>query len=94
LLHYIHQRGVRILTANGNTLTDSGDLFCKIKRQIAYAFHQHESARLMPGCTSATLQAFDLHFLWNRNQTSVAETGAPALYLSDGFRLYAMCLQN
>jgi DNA invertase Pin-like site-specific DNA recombinase len=41
------QRGVRVLTANGDDLTDSGDPSRKMMRQIAGAFHEYEKARLV-----------------------------------------------
>src|SRR4051794_24903605 len=41
------QRGVRVLTANGDDLTDSSDPSRKMMRQIAGAFHQYEKARLV-----------------------------------------------
>jgi DNA invertase Pin-like site-specific DNA recombinase len=40
-------RGVRILTANGDDLTDSSDPSRVMMRQIAGAFHQYEKARLV-----------------------------------------------
>ena len=41
------QRGVRVLTANGDDLTDSTDPSRKMMRQIAGAFHEYEKARLV-----------------------------------------------
>ena len=41
------QRGVRVLTANGDDLTDSSDPTRKMMRQIAGAFHEYEKARLV-----------------------------------------------
>ena len=41
------QRGVRVLTANGDDLTDSTDPRRKMMRQIAGAFHEYEKARLV-----------------------------------------------
>ena len=41
------QRGVRVLTANGDDLTDSSDPSRKMMRQIAGAFHEYEKARLV-----------------------------------------------
>src|SRR6516225_7710569 len=41
------RRGVRILTANGDDLTDSSDPSRKMMRQIAGAFHEYEKARLV-----------------------------------------------
>src|SRR5882672_1795465 len=41
------KRGVRVLTANGDDLTDSSDPSRKMMRQIAGAFHQYEKARLV-----------------------------------------------
>lgn len=40
-------RGVRVLTANGDDLTDSSDPSRVMRRQIAGAFHQYEKARLV-----------------------------------------------
>jgi DNA invertase Pin-like site-specific DNA recombinase len=40
-------RGVRVLTANGDDLTDSSDPSPKMMRQIAGAFHEYEKARLV-----------------------------------------------
>ena len=40
------QRGVRVLTANGDDLTDSTDPSRKMMRQIAGAFAEYEKARL------------------------------------------------
>jgi DNA invertase Pin-like site-specific DNA recombinase len=40
-------RGVRVLTANGDDLTDSTDPSRKMMRQIAGAFHEYEKARLV-----------------------------------------------
>lgn len=40
-------RGVRVLTANGDDLTDSTDPSRVMMRQIAGAFHQYEKARLV-----------------------------------------------
>ena len=42
------RRSVRVLTANGDDLTDSTDPSRKMMRQIAGAFHEYEKARL--GC--------------------------------------------
>ena len=41
------QRGVRVLTSNGDDLTDSSDPSRKMMRQIAGAFHEYEKARLV-----------------------------------------------
>jgi DNA invertase Pin-like site-specific DNA recombinase len=41
------ERGVRVLTANGDDLTDSTDPSRKMMRQIAGAFHEYEKARLV-----------------------------------------------
>ena len=41
------RRGVRVLTANGDDLTDSSDPSRKMMRQIAGAFHEYEKARLV-----------------------------------------------
>ena len=41
------QRGVRVLTANGDDLTDTSDPSRVMMRQIAGAFHQYEKARLV-----------------------------------------------
>src|SRR4029077_20119819 len=41
------QRGVRVLTANGDELTDSSDPSRKMMRQIAGAFAEYEKARLI-----------------------------------------------
>jgi DNA invertase Pin-like site-specific DNA recombinase len=38
---------VRVLTANGDDLTDSSDPSRKMMRQIAGAFHEYEKARLV-----------------------------------------------
>lgn len=40
-------RGVRVLTANGDDLTDNTDPSRTMMRQIAGAFHQYEKARLV-----------------------------------------------
>jgi DNA invertase Pin-like site-specific DNA recombinase len=40
-------RGVRVLTANGDDLTDDSDPSRVMMRQIAGAFHQYEKARLV-----------------------------------------------
>lgn len=40
-------RGVRVLTSNGDDLTDSTDPSRVMMRQIAGAFHQYEKARLV-----------------------------------------------
>ena len=41
------KRGVRVLTANGDDLTDSSDPSRKMMRQIAGAFDEYEKARLV-----------------------------------------------
>jgi len=41
------QRDVRVLTANGDDLTDTSDPSRVMMRQIAGAFHQYEKARLV-----------------------------------------------
>jgi DNA invertase Pin-like site-specific DNA recombinase len=41
------KRGVRVLTANGDDLTDSGDPSRKMMRQIAGAFSEYEKTRLV-----------------------------------------------
>jgi DNA invertase Pin-like site-specific DNA recombinase len=41
------RRGVGVLTANGDDLTDSSDPSRKMMRQIAGAFHEYEKARLV-----------------------------------------------
>src|SRR3954454_1476214 len=41
------KRGVRVLTANGDDLTDSSDPSRKMMRQIAGAFAEYEKARLI-----------------------------------------------
>jgi DNA invertase Pin-like site-specific DNA recombinase len=41
------QRGVRVLTASGDDLTNSDDPSRKMMRQIAGAFHEYEKARLV-----------------------------------------------
>jgi DNA invertase Pin-like site-specific DNA recombinase len=41
------RRGVHVLTANGDDLTDSTDPSRKMMRQIAGAFHEYEKARLV-----------------------------------------------
>jgi hypothetical protein len=41
------QRGVRVLTANGDDLTDTSDPSRVMMRQIAGAFAQYEKARLV-----------------------------------------------
>jgi DNA invertase Pin-like site-specific DNA recombinase len=46
-------RGVRVLTANGDELTDSSDPSRVMMRQIAGAFHQYEKARLVAKLRSA-----------------------------------------
>jgi DNA invertase Pin-like site-specific DNA recombinase len=46
-------RGVRVLTANGDDLTDSSDPSRVMMRQIAGAFHQYEKARLVAKLKSA-----------------------------------------
>ena len=38
---------MRVLTANGDDLTDSSDPSRKMMRQIAGAFHEYEKARLV-----------------------------------------------
>ena len=40
------KRGVRVLTANGDDLTDSSDPSRKMMRQIAGSFAEYEKARL------------------------------------------------
>jgi DNA invertase Pin-like site-specific DNA recombinase len=40
-------RGVRVLTASGDDLTDSSDPSRVMMRQVAGAFHQYEKARLV-----------------------------------------------
>jgi DNA invertase Pin-like site-specific DNA recombinase len=40
-------RGVRVLTANGDDLTDDSDPSRVMMRQIAGAFHRYEKARLV-----------------------------------------------
>ena len=42
------KRGVRLLTASGDDLTDSNDLGCKMMRQVAGAFMEYEK-----GCQTA-----------------------------------------
>ena len=46
------QRRVRVLTANGDDLTDSSDPSRKMMRQIAGAFHEYERARLVANSRS------------------------------------------
>jgi DNA invertase Pin-like site-specific DNA recombinase len=46
-------RGVRVLTASGDDLTDSSDPSRVMMRQIAGAFHQYEKARLVAKLRSA-----------------------------------------
>ena len=41
------KRGVRVLTANGDDLTDSADPSRKMMRQIAGSFEEYEKARLV-----------------------------------------------
>ena len=41
------KRGMRVLTANGDDLTDSSDPSRKMMRQIAGSFHEYEKARLV-----------------------------------------------
>jgi DNA invertase Pin-like site-specific DNA recombinase len=41
------RRGVRVLTASGDDLTDSSDPSRKMMRQIAGAFHEYEKTRLV-----------------------------------------------
>ena len=41
------KRGVRVLTANGDDLTDSSDPSRKMMRQIAGSFAEYEKARLV-----------------------------------------------
>src|SRR3954471_8010712 len=41
------KRGVRVLTANGDDLTDESDPSRKMMRQIAGAFAEYEKARLV-----------------------------------------------
>src|SRR4051794_28691403 len=41
------RRGVRVLTASGDDLTDTSDPSRTMMRQIAGAFHQYEKARLV-----------------------------------------------
>jgi DNA invertase Pin-like site-specific DNA recombinase len=41
------RRGVRVLTANGDNLTDSSDPSRKMMRQIAGSFAEYEKARLV-----------------------------------------------
>jgi DNA invertase Pin-like site-specific DNA recombinase len=41
------KRGVRVLTANGDDLTDTADPSRVMMRQIAGSFHQYEKARLV-----------------------------------------------
>jgi DNA invertase Pin-like site-specific DNA recombinase len=41
------RHGVRVLTANGDDLTDNADPSRKMMRQIAGAFHEYEKARLV-----------------------------------------------
>ena len=44
---------MRVLTANGDNLTDSSDPSRKMMRQIAGAFHEYEKARLVAKLRSA-----------------------------------------
>jgi DNA invertase Pin-like site-specific DNA recombinase len=44
---------VRVLSANGDDLTDSSDPSRKMMRQIAGAFHEYEKARLVAKLTAA-----------------------------------------
>jgi DNA invertase Pin-like site-specific DNA recombinase len=41
------KRGMRVLTSNGDDLTDSSDPSRKMMRQIAGSFHEYEKARLV-----------------------------------------------
>lgn len=41
------KRGVRLLTASGDDLTDSDDLGRKMMRQVAGAFAEYEKGRLI-----------------------------------------------
>ena len=41
------RRGVRVLTANGDDLTNSDDPSRKMMRQVAGAFHEYEKTRLV-----------------------------------------------
>lgn len=50
------QRGVRVLTANGDDLTDSSDPSRKMMRQIAGAFHEYEKARLVAKLKAARMR--------------------------------------
>ena len=43
----LHRRGVQVLTAHGDDLTDSSDPSRKMMRQIAGSFHEYEKARLV-----------------------------------------------
>jgi DNA invertase Pin-like site-specific DNA recombinase len=44
------KRGVRVLTASGDDLTDSSDPSRKMMRQIAGSFAEYEKARLVASC--------------------------------------------
>jgi DNA invertase Pin-like site-specific DNA recombinase len=53
-------RGVRVLTANGDDLTDSSDPSRVMMRQIAGAFHQYEKARLVAKLRAARQRRRDV----------------------------------
>ncbi|MET4374799.1 DNA invertase Pin-like site-specific DNA recombinase [Bradyrhizobium sp. LB12.1] len=53
-------RGVRVLTSNGDDLTDSTDPSRVMMRQIAGAFHQDEKARLVAKLKAARQRKRDL----------------------------------
>jgi DNA invertase Pin-like site-specific DNA recombinase len=54
-------RGVRVLTANGDDLTDSSDPSRVMMRQIAGAFHQYEKARLVAKLRAARQRKREAH---------------------------------
>jgi DNA invertase Pin-like site-specific DNA recombinase len=59
------KRGMRVLTANGDDLTDSSDPSRKMMRQIAGSFHEYEKARLVAKLKAARdrKRAISVHYV-------------------------------
>src|SRR5438045_9749302 len=76
------QRGVRVLTANGDDLTDSSDPSRKMMRQIAGAFAEYEKARLIAKLRHARDRVRAQRRRGERSKPVPAETVAAARRLA------------
>ncbi|MCP3444582.1 recombinase family protein [Bradyrhizobium sp. CCGUVB14] len=78
-------RGVRVLTANGDDLTDNTDPSRTMMRQIAGAFHQYEKARLVAKLRAARERKREAgHKVEGRK--SLAETAPEAVAMARKLR--------